>query len=148
MESQTKTPRLGRIALAALSCYWLALVIGTHWPLPPEVLDAGPSDKTLHLTAYFGLALLVCFNWYLRRPFAWPAWLAIAVGLMVYGVIDELTQIPVGRDADVRDWCADCIGVVVGLTVFAAGVTIHRRTGGPEVYSARAPVTKKASERD
>jgi VanZ family protein len=107
--------------LLVLVGYWLALVAGTHWPQPPELLGMGESDKFLHFTAYSGLALLVCLNWALARAMGWRQWLAIAVILAAFAAIDEITQIPVGRNADLRDWFADLTGIAAGMAVFAAG---------------------------
>jgi len=36
----------------------------------------------------------------------------------VYGVLDEVTQIPVGRSCDLYDWFADVIGIAVGILAF------------------------------
>jgi hypothetical protein len=38
---------------------------------------------------------------------------------ILYGAMDELTQIPVGRTADWKDFLADVIGVVFGLFCYA-----------------------------
>jgi VanZ family protein len=46
-----------------------------------------------------------------------------------YGILDELTQIPVGRHADVRDWFADVTGAIIGI-VLAAGLHVTLRRWG------------------
>lgn len=106
--------------MIVLVCYWVALFLGTHWPRAHEVLRIGTSDKVLHFIAYFGLALLIGINWTLRGEFGWRqrgiAFLLIAS----FGVFDELTQIPVGRDGSVYDWLADCAGAVLGLATCVA----------------------------
>ena len=127
MDPPTQTHWLAKPALVVLVCYWLALVAGTHWPYTPEVIDIGPSDKALHLTAFFGLALLACLNWSLRRPFGWPAWIVVVAVLAMYGAVDELTQTPVGRDANLYDWAADCIGTLAGVGLFVAIRAATRR---------------------
>ncbi len=104
-------------ALVLLAAYWIALVVGTHWPRPPELMGLGASDKTLHLIAYFGLAILVGLNWTLRRAPSWQSGLAIAGLLIAFGALDEVTQPPFGRDAQFADWLADCAGVVGGVVI-------------------------------
>jgi VanZ family protein len=49
----------------------------------------------------------------------------------VYGAFDELTQIPVGRHADVADWFADVAGSVIGLALFAMVRSIFARRTKP-----------------
>jgi VanZ family protein len=42
------------------------------------------------------------------------AWLAI----VAFAIVDELTQLLVGRTAEVADWMADAAGAAVGLIIF------------------------------
>jgi VanZ family protein len=116
-------------ALVLLVGYWAALVVGTHWPRPPHLMGLGASDKTLHLAAYFGLALLVCFNWALWRSATRRHVIAIVALLIAFGAVDEVTQIPFGREAQFLDWVADFIGVLGGVAVFAAANAWFRRSG-------------------
>lgn len=106
------------LTLAALS-YFVAMFWGTHTPKPPPSLTEGFSDKHLHFVAYGGLAFLIaarlgCSRTLTRRHYV-RLWLAVAA----YGALDELLQIPVGRDADVADWLMDVTGSAVGLATFA-----------------------------
>ncbi len=108
------------VALVVLLAYWGALIIGTHIPRPPRVVFAfSASDKMLHWTAYAGLAFLC--SWYvsLRRSLTWRDRLGMLAGLALFGALDEITQIPVGRDCDLLDWTADVIGISCGLAAFA-----------------------------
>src|SRR5258708_4472319 len=124
--------RLKRFALGVLGAYWLALVIGTHVPRPPQVILVGTSDKVLHLGAYAGLAFFFCWNVFLRRAIGWRtlagAWLAATV----FGAVDELTQIPVGRECDFFDWTADALGALAGIAIFLAAWAVYKaaRTAG------------------
>jgi VanZ family protein len=96
------------------------MVIGTHIPRPPEeLLPFGESDKLLHLSAYAGLAFLACLNWSLHRAFTWRAAAGIWIAILAFGALDELTQIPVGRQCDLRDWIADAAGSLAGIGLFA-----------------------------
>jgi VanZ family protein len=106
--------------MIVLVCYWIALFLGTHWPRAHEVLRIGASDKALHFCAYFGLALLVGVNWSLRAPFGWRQRGIALLLVVVFGALDELTQIPVGRDASIYDWLADAAGAVLGIATCVA----------------------------
>jgi VanZ family protein len=82
-------------------------------PLPEEV-----SDKTAHLWAYAGLAVLAVravgggLPCRVTRRVAVLA-LAIAGG---YGIFDEVHQLFVpGRSGDLLDWFADVTGAVIGI---------------------------------
>lgn len=97
-----------------LPAYWVFLFCVTHFP--KLQLDAPPgSDKVVHIGAYAVLAFLV---WQfsatfgpLSRSFAPRA----AAGLLVYAAFDELTQPLVGRGADLWDWLADGLGILLVL---------------------------------
>jgi VanZ family protein len=101
----------------ALFSFWLSMFIGTHIPRIPSALEE-VSDKTLHFLSYSGLAFLLALaaaSWgkmSLRRA---PLLLGV---LATYGALDELSQIPVHRDASVWDWTADLGGSILGLTAF------------------------------
>ncbi len=127
MVTENPTNRLKKVALVALMCYGVALVISTHIPHPPQLIfPQGITDKVLHLSAYFGLSFLLAFNWALRRTLGWRQWLGIVAILAAFGGIDEVTQIPVGRQCDVFDWLADMTGIVLGLVSFLAASFVVR----------------------
>ena len=129
-ESEFESRRLNRlktVALTILVCYWLAMFTGTHIPRPEHDILLGASDKLAHFSAYAGLSFLCCLNWSLRRVLAWRQWLVIVALLAGFGIFDELTQIPVGRDCDILDWCADLTGIVCGIAAFQAAVFLRRR---------------------
>jgi VanZ family protein len=123
--SKLKSPWIWKLALI---CYWVALFVSTH--LPTEVVSVAvtSSDKTIHGIAYAGLAVLLAIALHLAtgRVTLWHlcgAWVA----LIVYGAMDEWTQIPVGREASVGDWLADALGAAIGLAVFAAVVRFSQK---------------------
>jgi VanZ family protein len=106
-----------RLASFLLVVYWSALFVGTHIPRPPQI-GVHLGDKLLHFGAFLGLAFLLA--WAIpksRRHRILHLMLAgsIAAG---YGALDEFTQIPVGRTADILDWLADLVGAVSGLVVY------------------------------
>ena len=115
-----------RLSGFVLAVYWTALFIGTHVPLPAGTLP-GDSDKLAHLAAYAGLAFLLGMSVSLRGTgMVRTCVIAFAV-VAVYAVIDELLQIPVGRNADFYDCLADWIGAVLGIASVLVGQAIWRR---------------------
>jgi VanZ family protein len=127
MARNWRSNRLKTWALALLVVYWLALFAGTHVPrVPHELLPRNVSDKLLHLTAYAGLAFLICLNWSLRRPLTWRLGVIVLILLAGIGAVDEVTQIPVGRDCDILDWYADITGATVGVGLFLLAASMVR----------------------
>lgn len=107
-----------RIALAS---YWVGLFVSTH--LPPGTapdLPSNVSDKHVHAAAYAVLACLLAAARKGRQYLTWATAGRLLSILVAYAVFEELTQIPVGRDAQWGDLAADLLGAVVGLAVFHA----------------------------
>jgi VanZ family protein len=101
---------------APVVAYMAAIFFVSGMPIAP--LPAGVDDKTGHVSAYVGLAILAvravggglpC------RVVASVAGLAFAI-TGGYGMSDELHQwfVP-GRSADVADWYADITGAAIGI---------------------------------
>ena len=99
--------------------YWLALFVATHLPHVPAPFAAPGADKWEHLGAYGTLAFLLAIRQSFRQESNWKSLVRIAAIAALYGMFDELTQIPVGRHADVMDWFADVTGSIIGLAAFA-----------------------------
>jgi VanZ family protein len=125
----SKQNRLSSAAISKilLTGFVLALLTATHLPpdsplLPNEIFGI---DKVFHFTAYAILAGLLATAWQFSsgiltsRHLRW-VWCAVAI----FGALDELTQIPVGRDCSIWDWTADAIGAACGLLAF---VWLRRR---------------------
>ncbi|MDZ4659946.1 MAG: VanZ family protein [Bythopirellula sp.] len=96
----------------------IAMFVGTHVPNPVAV-EITTSDKTIHFWAYLALSFSLLTSWELSSGRLQPihfflVWLACTV----YGAIDEITQIPVGRTCDGVDWLFDVLGIVAGLSLF------------------------------
>lgn len=71
-------------------------------------------DKWAHFIAYSGLAFLfLCSLKYRQKGSLGDLKLTFGV-LAIYGALDELLQIPVGRTASLYDYAADVAGVVFG----------------------------------
>jgi len=109
--------RRARIFWIVAILYWCALFAGTH--VPARVIEKVPlNDKVEHLVGYGGLATLLFLAFVVGQR-CQPASIAILVlGILIlYGAIDEWTQIPVGRDCDLFDWYADVTGSAVALVL-------------------------------
>lgn len=80
------------------------------------------ADKVVHLGLYGVLTFVVLVGWELTIRTALQAKHYFAVWLVgtVYGMVDEATQIPVGRTGDMHDWLADVVGIILGLITFRA----------------------------
>jgi VanZ family protein len=66
------------------------------------------------------LLLLFAVVWRPGRAQALVAWvLPILVSVVALGAVVEVIQGALGRDADVRDWFADVIGISIATGVFA-----------------------------
>ncbi|MEM1013428.1 MAG: VanZ family protein [Planctomycetota bacterium] len=111
-----------RRPIALLVGYSVLGLVVTH--LPPfwrnePLEDQGFAigfDKVVHFAGFGALALLamnVLCRW---MPTTW-ALVATVVFCGVAGVIDEVTQPPFGRTADLHDWIADMLGVITALAI-------------------------------
>ena len=86
----------------------LTLTVTMLWPLdaPPPVLKG--SDKMAHLIAFAALSFP------LSRTGRFGL-LPVFLGASVFGGMIELIQPTFNRSADMNDWVADIIGVVIGI---------------------------------
>ena len=96
-----------------LVAIWIVLATITHIPIPQSAPDIRNIDKLIHLIAYFPLGLLLPTCRVRGCQRGGVCLLVIAL----YGMIDELLQIPVGRTASVYDWIADMLGASAGFAV-------------------------------
>ncbi len=110
-----------RLCQVALVGYVAVLFIGTHLPPNSHLLPRSIEhfDKVCHFTGYAILAGLIATTCQMAagnlalRHLCW-----IWAGIAIVGAIDEITQIPVGRDCDIWDWTADVLGAATGILVF------------------------------
>jgi VanZ family protein len=118
-DARSKLFRL-RFAVILSTVYWIALATLTHVPKLPTVRLA-PGDKTAHYVAYAILAFLLSWVWTASGR-AFPKGMLVVLPVTIlYGAIDELTQIPVpGRYGEWYDWYADTTGAVTGTLLFWA----------------------------
>ncbi|WP_197530323.1 VanZ family protein [Bythopirellula polymerisocia] len=102
---------------ATLLCL-VVMFIGTHIP-SDAVHTFHYSDKWIHFLAYATLTFGILASWELSTGPLQPVhYFVVWLGATLYGAIDELTQIPVGRTCDGLDWLCDVLGIIVGLTLF------------------------------
>jgi VanZ family protein len=130
--------RICTLTTATLTCYWLAMFTGTHWPNFSLQRYPQNTDKLLHFSAYAGLSFLIALRLAFKRASAagevlrLPS-LAIRDALWImalivgYSVFDEVTQPYFGRTCDFFDALADWIGGSFGLGVFEVIRRILRR---------------------
>jgi VanZ family protein len=131
-------PPIARIGLAALLVRVLSIAVilgmffGTHLPyVGPQGINH--MDKVLHFSAYLLLTTCLLTSWELTRLYYRLARFQHKLGVLqpshyfvvwlvviLYGLFDEITQIPFGRTCDGLDWLADVAGAATGLVLFQA----------------------------
>jgi hypothetical protein len=114
-----------RLITASLVAYWCLFFAGTHLPAT-AVVDTGVSDKWLHFLGYMGLALLFACTVTAYRLPRLNTYLWMAAALLIYGALDELSQIPIpGRYADFYDWLANAKGIASGLILHCLLLSVY-----------------------
>lgn len=103
-----------RLAPILLVAYWIMLFTGTHLPRVPMPAIRN-LDKVQHFVAFSGLAFLLAWSIPTRAGGVWKkAGIAFLIAV-VYGIIDELTQPFFGRNRELADFFADCLGALFGV---------------------------------
>ena len=94
----------------------LALTVAMLWPLeaPPPAPEG--SDKLVHFIAFAALAFPLARTGRIGL-------LPVFIGASAFGGIIELIQPSFNRSADINDWIADIVGVILGIGV---GLLYHR----------------------
>jgi VanZ family protein len=109
------------ISQIVLAGFVVVLLAATHLPLSSQLMPAEDLhiDKAFHFTAYGILAGLLATAWQLSsglltaRHLRW-VWSAV----VIFGALDEVTQMAVNRDCSIWDLSADAAGAAVGLLAF------------------------------
>jgi VanZ family protein len=112
--------RRWRVASAVLMTFVLAITLmPAMWLWPdraPAMLWFEKLDKLAHLVIFVFLAL-----WFAGQYRPRSYW-RIAVGLFAFGALIEVSQRAVGyRSAEMLDFGADVVGIIIGLAIAAAG---------------------------
>ena len=86
----------------------LTLTVAMLWPLeaPPSAPEG--SDKLVHFIAFATLAFPLARTGRVGL-------LPVFVGASAFGGIIELIQPSFNRSADINDWAADVVGVILGI---------------------------------
>ena len=86
----------------------LTLTVAMLWPMdqPPPAPEG--SDKLVHFIAFAALAFPLAYTGRFGLP-------PVFIGASVYGGAIELIQPSFNRSADVNDWVADILGVLLGI---------------------------------
>ena len=129
-----------RLLWLLTALYWVVLFALTH-TRPVHIIRGPSNDKLQHFLAYFVLGCLLGVTLWVARPARRRIvpLLVVAAGA-AYGVFDELTQIPVGRDAEVLDWLADVSGSAAAAAVVAVVNFVHARRSPPQHPTSEHPV--------
>ncbi len=135
---------IARFVPLVLPLYWLGLFAGTHYPHFGQELG-DHSDKVLHLLAFTGLSFLLTALLRLRGPLCLARLGLVMLVLAVYGAIDELSQIPVGRHCDILDWCADMTGALLGITIFVLLLGLRQCLFGKRGPTGVQPIDEPAA---
>lgn len=98
--------------------YWVAMFVGSHTPPPLDPRTVAPYDKLIHFSAFAGLSFLLLAAISSSRKAPRRILVFVAVVVIGYGALDELTQPLVGRTRDGYDLAADSVGVLAGITSF------------------------------
>ncbi len=129
-----------RLVTLVLAAYWFLLFVGTHIPRS-QMPSVSYSDKLLHFGAFAGLAFLLAWAFSKRESPTLGQRLGALIVAVVYGAADEISQIPVGRSADINDWLADSFGAIFGLIVYviAKRLWIRWKTGSHSSSTTTLP---------
>ena len=86
----------------------LTLTVAMLWPLdqPPSAPDG--SDKLVHFVAFAALAFPLARTGRIGL-------IPVFIGASAFGGAIELIQPSFNRSADINDWVADVVGVVLGI---------------------------------
>ena len=84
------------------------LTVAMLWPLevPPNAPNGG--DKLIHFIAFVALVFPLGYTGRFEM-------LTLLIGASCFGGIVELIQPSFNRSADVNDWIADMLGVLIGV---------------------------------
>lgn len=88
----------------------LTLTVAMLWPLNQQPPAPKGSDKLIHFIAFAALAFPLARTGRIGL-------LPVFIGASVFGAIIELIQPSFNRSADIYDWVADTVGVVLGITL-------------------------------
>ena len=95
------------------------LTVAMLWPLEAAPPAPEGSDKLVHFIAFVALAFPLAHTGRLGL-------LPVFIGASTFGAIIELIQPTFNRSADVNDWVADTLGVLIGISLGLAYRRVRR----------------------
>jgi VanZ family protein len=132
-----------RLATLILIIYWIALFTGTHMPSPPKV-RVPYGDKLQHFSAFFGLAMLLC--WAIPNRGKLLRKIAIVLAIAIpYAAFDEWSQrFTRARTVDIYDFYTNAAGILTATACYALvrAVYISRQRPSADVTAYRADATR------
>ena len=114
-----------------LVLYWILIFVLTTIPASsiPEIF--GLTDKLKHISAYFGLAVLLGLTLHYQNKFLYMKkffLLFTIIIIAVYGALDEIHQMLVpNRTCDIFDWIADLGGGLIGIILIYLFIKFRRK---------------------
>lgn len=136
----------------ALFAFALILLTATHWPGVSIHGPVARSDLWVHAAAYLGLGLLTLAVLAARGPLSRPRLRWICLALFAFAAADELTQPWFGRTADASDWFADAVGIMLAGVLGQVTSGICRRNprvqGASDTRSGTSPQGSGSSKPD
>jgi VanZ family protein len=98
----------------------LALTVAMLWPMEAPHPAPEGSDKLVHFVAFAALAFPLARTGRIGL-------LPVFVGASAFGGAIELMQPSYNRSADINDWIADIVGVLLGISCGLLYRRIRRR---------------------
>jgi len=98
----------------------LALTVAMLWPMEATPPAPEGSDKLVHFVAFAALAFPLARTGRIGL-------LPVFVGASAFGGAIELMQPSFNRSADINDWIADIVGVLLGISCGLLYRRIRRR---------------------
>jgi len=98
----------------------LALTVAMLWPMEAPSPAPEGSDKLVHFVAFAALAFPLARTGRIGL-------LPVFVGASAFGGAIELMQPSFNRSADINDWIADIVGVLLGISCGLLYRRIRRR---------------------
>ena len=88
----------------------LTLTVAMLWPMdrPPPAPEG--SDKLIHLAAFAALAFPLART-------SRVSLLLVFIGASAFGALIEFIQPTFNRSADINDWIADILGIMLGIAL-------------------------------
>ena len=106
--------RRRRALLTTCVLLWLTAFAVTHTP-SSELPHFSVGDKTLHVVGFFGLGGIFILTLVAYRMATLRRIVLVALAMMIYAGLDELTQPYFGRTADLLDWVSDMGGTTLAI---------------------------------